>query len=359
MHRFEKTIEEIFQNYDNDINIIIEKSKNKQIVIFGAGELGHRIYNILNTRNVKTKCFCDNKVNGVTDQRTGKKIINLNELKEDIDDIFVVISVFDDTGYVSVRQQLLEFGFAASEMMNSKMIIERLFISYLEENLENYRKAYSLLEDDFSKEVYLNRMKKAYLDSNISHIVSDAREEYYDKEVLLTEDEVFVDCGGFDGDTAVDFIHKVDGRFKKIIIFEPEGSKANLIKARMKGYNCDFYQYGLWSKDTILKFNARGDVASRISDEGNAEIEVKALDDVLINDIPTYIKMDIEGSEIEALKGGKKIIQKYKPKLAICIYHKPEDLFEIPILIKEMCGDYKLFVRQYANSIYETVCYAV
>lgn len=126
----------------------------------------------------------------------------------------------------------------------------------------------------------------------------------------MTDEEVFVDCGGFDGDTA-------------------------------------------------MKFNARDDMASRVSEDGDVEIEVKALDNIIKDDIATYIKMDIEGSEIEALKGGREIIQKYKPKLAICIYHNPQDLFEIPLMIKEMRGDYKLFIRQYADSIFETVCYAV
>jgi len=69
--------------------------------------------------------------------------------------------------------------------------------------------------------------------------------------------------------------------------------------------------------------------------------------------------MDIEGAETEALKGCRRIIEKYKPKLAICIYHKPEDLFAIPLLIKELHKDYRLFIRKYTTTKYETVCYAV
>ena len=115
----------------------------------------------------------------------------------------------------------------------------------------------------------------------------------------------------------------------------------------------------MWSKDTVLKFDARGDSASAVYEYGDSEIIVKTLDGTVFQDKPTFIKMDIEGSETEALKGCKKIIEAYKPKLAICIYHKPEDLFEIPIMLKEMCPDYKLSVRQFADSRFETVCYAV
>lgn len=359
MHRFEKIVKEVFDNYDHETNMILEQTKDKQIVIFGAGELGHKVYNILKSREIPVKCFCDNKLSGRTDSRTGLKVVSLNELKEEIGRLFILIAVFDAQGYFAVRRQLLEFGFENDHLKNSKMLSERLPIAYLEENLEKYREAYSLLEDDFSKEVYLNKIKKVYLHSDISDIVSDEQEEYFDKEVLLTEEEVFVDCGGFDGDTALKFIDKVNGRFKRIIIFEPDETKVNLLRERMKGYDYDFYQYGVWSRKAVLRFDVRRGLGSCISEDGKVEIETRALDDVIRDDIPTYIKMDIEGAEIEALKGGREMIQKYKPKLAVCIYHKPKDLFEIPIMLKEMCGDYRLFVRQYANSMSETVCYAV
>ncbi len=359
MHRFEKMVKEVFDNYDNETNMILEQTKDKQIVIFGAGELGHKVYHILKSREISVKCFCDNKVSGRTDSRTGLKVVSLNELKEEIGKLFILIAVYDMEGYFAVRQQLLDFGFENNDLKNSRMMSERLPIAYLEENLENYRRAYSLLEDDFSKDVYLNKIKKVYLHSSISDVVSEEQEEYFDKEVLLTDEEVFVDCGGYDGDTALKFIDKVNGRFKKIIIFEPDESKVNLLRENLKGYDYDFYQYGVWSRNTVLKFDARIGLGSCISEEGKVEIEVRALDDMIRDDIPTYIKMDIEGSEIEALKGGRQIIQKYKPKLAVCIYHNPQDLFEIPIMLKEMCGDYKLFVRQYADSMSETVCYAI
>lgn len=359
MQTFEEAVEEIFYYYDSEIRTVKEKCKEKRTVIFGAGELGHRVYNALKERGVSVACFCDNKTCGKADLRTGLNIMSLDELKDDIKKIFVLIAVFDDAAYASVYQQLLDFGLESEHLMNSKIIAERLPISYLEENKDRYKKAYSLLGDDFSKNVYLNRMKKAYFDKDISQIVSDAREEYFDANVLLTGEEVFVDCGGFDGDTALKFIKRTKGRFKKIIIFEPEEYKEILIKKRMKNYNFDFYRCGVWSKDTVLKFDARGDCGSCVSEEGEVEIEVKALDETIFEDAPTYIKMDIEGSEIEALKGCKKIIQQYKPKLAICIYHNPEDLFEIPIMIKEMCQEYRLTIRQYANSQFETVCYAI
>ena len=101
-------------------------------------------------------------------------------------------------------------------------------------------------------------------------------------------------------------------------------------------------------------------MASRIIDkECGDKVQVVTLDDYVYDEKPTFIKMDIEGAEMEALIGARRIIQTYKPKLAVCLYHKPQDLFEIPIYIKSLNEDYRLYIRQYANSRYETVCYAL
>ena len=73
----------------------------------------------------------------------------------------------------------------------------------------------------------------------------------------------------------------------------------------------------------------------------------------------TFIKMDIEGAELEALKGSREIIQRYRPRLAISAYHKKEDLVELPLYIKELVPEYKLYIRHYSNAGVETVLYAV
>ena len=90
------------------------------------------------------------------------------------------------------------------------------------------------------------------------------------------------------------------------------------------------------------------------------EIPVMPIDEAIeTGDRVTMIKMDIEGSELEALKGAKQTIQRDKPKLAICIYHKPEDIIEIPCYIKELVPRYRLYLRHYGNGDTETVLYAL
>ena len=99
---------------------------------------------------------------------------------------------------------------------------------------------------------------------------------------------------------------------------------------------------------------------SHVSEEdtGTDSIEVTALDVCLYYKGVTFIKMDIEGAEYEALKGAERIIREQKPKLAICVYHKPEDIWELPELILEFNESYKFYLRHYSYQDNETVLYA-
>lgn len=108
-----------------------------------------------------------------------------------------------------------------------------------------------------------------------------------------------------------------------------------------------------------MQFDQRGRDWSRISKNGPKVITVDSIDNVCGKDRVTFIKMDIEGSEAEALRGAEKTIRRDKPRLAISLYHKPQDYFEIPFLIKEMVPEYKLYIRHHKPGKNDTVLYAV
>lgn len=115
-----------------------------------------------------------------------------------------------------------------------------------------------------------------------------------------------------------------------------------------------------WSENKTISFDASSGGRSHISESGEASIEVLVIDDAIaFYEKITFIKMDVEGAELESLKGARYIIQRFKPKLAICIYHRDEDMYEIPLYIKELVPEYKLYVRHHANGASETVLYAM
>ena len=102
------------------------------------------------------------------------------------------------------------------------------------------------------------------------------------------------------------------------------------------------------------------DSISKLTEDDKSKIEkirIKKLDNY-IEEQPTFIKMDIEGYELEALKGAEKILKTLKPKLAICIYHKEMDFYEIPLYLKSIVPEYKFKIRQHYDALYDTVLYA-
>lgn len=360
MQRFDCVAEEIRKKADEIKDRLFDSIGEGSPVIFGAGDCGHRIYDLLHSYGVPVLCFCDNGMGGSTDEATGLKIVKPEELHDIMTCSEILVCVGEEKAYQSIRQQLLSLGFDEAQIHIMNAFFYWQTREYFDANITAYREAYQLMEDEFSRQVYLERMKKVFLLSDISHVVSLCDEEYFDEKIVLKEDEVFIDCGGFDGDSALRFVEQCGGKYQDIIIFEPELSKKAAIEKSMGNNPYHLYSLGVWSKNTKLYFNAMGTGSSHVSEErGKYIIETVALDEIVYDEKPTYIKMDVEGAEQEALKGCRKIIQTYKPKLAVCIYHKPDDLYKIPIMIKEMNPEYKLYVRQYANAWFDTVLYAV
>jgi len=360
MEEFYATVEMIRNQVDLEAFREMVDSQGKRLVIFGAGDCGHKVYDMLHRVGVEVSCFCDNCGKGKTDGVTGVRIEAPEYLDSKDKNVVVLVSVVEDEDRQAICGQLLDAGVDGTRIRVMREYYDRLTVEYLEANLENYKKAYQLLEDDFSRRVYLARMRKMYLMRSMAEVVRPHEESYFDEKVVLTDHEVFIDCGGFDGDTSLQFIERCGGKYGRIVLFEPELCKKEAIERNLGENPYELHMCGVWSRNTVLRFEAKGTDGSHVAEgEGNCSIQVVSLDDTVYGYAPTFIKMDIEGAEQEALKGCRNIIRDYRPKMAICLYHKPDDLFKIPAMVKEMNAGYRLYVRQYSDTKYETVLYAL
>lgn len=183
--------------------------------------------------------------------------------------------------------------------------------------------------------------------------------QYFDLPELKLSREYFVDAGAMDGKTTeVFFSHSPQGY---AYVLEPNPNQIGVVKETLKDYpDVEIFPYGAYSENTTLFFENECVAGSaHISNEGNVSVQVRKLDDLLKGKKVTFVKMDIEGAELEALKGAEQIIRGQKPKLAICVYHKPEDMWEIPGLILSYNPEYKLYLRHYSAVYTETVLYAI
>lgn len=261
-------------------------------------------------------------------------------------------------GVVGFGQHLFAFLFRNNPTHPSqKMNNEKQFFS---EHTQELKAVYDSLEDDRSRFVFENvlhfRVTREYSFIEKSRGEDNKSTQYLAPELQFSDHEIIVDCGAFIGDTAEKFYKNILGC--RVIALEPDEKVFELLQqCGLEGLKA--IKAGAWSEDTTLKFSDVGGGSSTIDISGNTEIKVVALDHLSECQSATYIKMDIEGAELEALKGAENIIKSNKPKLAICIYHKPQDFFEIPLYIKKLHPDYRLFIHQHTDDVSETVLYAV
>lgn len=232
---------------------------------------------------------------------------------------------------------------------------------------KDFEKVYGMLEDQLSKDTM-----ESFLDGCMNGKVEGLNKcivtgQYFNDLTEKYPVKCLVDCGAYIGDTieAAKTFYGED--LTKIISFEPDVKNIELLKERVQKCGIKEEQLclvtmGSWSKRDTLHF-ASDDSSSSISDDGDVTIEVDSIDHVLeqTDGKVDFIKMDVEGSEKESLLGAAKTIQKYHPILAICVYHRPEDLYELTKTIVDLVQGYpyKFYLRYYGPDLRELVLYAL
>lgn len=285
---------------------------SRKKVIFGSGIIGKRLVDIFG--DIKFECFVDNKHAGEICK--GLAVIGVEELKEKYSDALIIIS--SRVYHSEILKQLLEEGFKEESIINIGEECDKL--------------------------------------CNVL---------YFDLEELksdIKDAEVFVDGGCYDGKDALAFFkwcENLDVKEPLVYAWEPDPKNIEGCKARLDAVNGSYeiIEKGLWSKVDRLYFEMAG-VESSISENGTLKVDVDSIDNMIKTPV-TFIKMDIEGSEYQALLGAKETIKKCKPKLAISIYHKPEDIWEIPRVIHQINPGYKFYIRHYSLATQDTVLYAI
>jgi FkbM family methyltransferase len=220
-----------------------------------------------------------------------------------------------------------------------------------------------LWEDDASRNEYLSQIRwRLFFDFDglaapVQHPI------YFPSDLCrLMEGEVFVDCGAFDGDTLASFLAQPQPGFRKIIAFEPDpGSFAKLthkVSSLPARDSIVLHKAATGAQNGRVQFSGDGTPAASVG-AGDIEVDCVKLDDVLRDEVPSYLKMDIEGAELDALAGARGIIERHTPVLAICSYHKQDHVWKIPNLIHSFKPDYRFFLRPHVLDVWDLVCYAI
>jgi FkbM family methyltransferase len=224
---------------------------------------------------------------------------------------------------------------------------------------------YKNLQDDLSRKVF-----DAFVEAKLTHNAENlcalnvkSEKQYFPKFLVLGKQEVFVDAGAYTGDSLSNFFDRTNGEFKSTYLFE--GDKKNFKKLQkflkqQRFYGKDIKSLNIVCLDdeySVINKNNKETSFFVKGNEGNQKS--CALDKYILQAKPTFIKMDVEGSECEALYGCSQTISKFRPNLAVAVYHKKDDLVKIPKLLLSLNKNYKFYLRHYGYNSSELILYAI
>lgn len=367
-----------------DITAILQKRGNrkradflnsvKDVIIYGAGNTGRDVLSLLVRHGIAVKCFLDNAksgkyVDGIPVYSPHADVI----LNSDKNGAVVILALFNrDTDTLPIISNLTSIGyervinFITFHSCFSDELGDRFWLTSLGyyEGLDAViSSGYELWVDDLSRDIY-----KAIIDfrmtGDCSLLPAPHLNQYFAEDIPLRKPSRFIDCGAFDGDTLLQLLQKY-GPIKNIAAFEPDLDNFHKLAGLVNSGefrladSISLWPCGVWSSSEQLNFSEGGGEAGSIKKDGSATIQCVSLDDVLHGFQPDFIKMDIEGAEYDALLGAKKLIHNDLPDMAICVYHRPAHVWQIPLLIKSWNLGYRFYLRSYGYNGFDTVLYAV
>ena len=348
----------ILEDYAKEI-----KASCSNVVLYGAGCWAKQQYRMLQELGVEVNAVGIDAAYykpGMT--FFDKDIQPIEELVKQIPNAVLWVGFnLDKKSYGSLRNELaarfdIDKIYACDCAKYENFAMQNYKYNDVVAHADDFQWLYDRLNEVKSKETFLS-----YLNQRISGDYSWAEElydpnHYFAEDIVKLENEVFVDCGAFTGDTIQELLAKT--KPQKVFAFEPdEKNYQTLVKNFIHDDSVVCLKMGAFSKKTTLSFAGGNADASKIVDDGVIQIEVDSIDNILNGDKATFIKMDIEGAELEALKGAQNTIRNYHPKLAISAYHKFEDLFTLPQYIYSLDDSYKFYLRRHSHLTHELVLY--
>lgn len=348
------------------------------LVFMGAGNLGRMIAERLARIGIVPVAFCDNNAGLRGGQIHGVPILSPEEaVRRHADAAIFVITVFASAkDQARLSSQLHTLG--AKNVAACLPLLWRYpevclpFYSYdLPERIAAHagplREVLALLADEPSRQAFLADLKYRVSNEVGPGDAGCVPVEQYFGPLFYRRiaQEAFVDCGAFDGDSLQSFIaHRGSAALAAYMGFEPDPANFDRLTRVMQDLGCNpdtcrAIPAGVGAKSEWGSFASSGTMTAGFSGAGGGSAKIVSLDEACAGWKPTFIKMDIEGGEREALRGARNTLQRFQPLLAISVYHKPNDLWEIPLAIHEIQPAYRYYLRSHGHGGLELVLYAV
>ncbi|PSR52471.1 hypothetical protein AHMF7605_02495 [Adhaeribacter arboris] len=355
----------------------INLAAQKKIVLIGSGNVGSKVLHVLREQKFEVVAFTDNNQAKWGTKKDGLEIVAPEVIAAEFPDALYIVCIWSAGHfYKDSKAQFTALG--CKNIIHCGLVFwqypQQLLPHFhfdLPQNFLKHRNdiksAFNLFFDRESKSQFLAHVRaRLWLDFEGLPTPLPVAEQYFLQNVITTlEDEVLLDGGAYRGDTLHEFIKIYNSNFKSYIALEPDPTNLNYLNNYLASLEPDIAKkvsvlpYALGAKNETLRFDASGGTGAALSSTGSLEVACVALDIEFPNADISFIKLDIEGAEQEALKGAKTIIQNNKPVIAVCIYHMPDCLWYIALYLHSLLPDYKFFCRTYDSDGWEFVLYAV
>lgn len=351
-------------------------SEGEEVFIYGAGNCGKDVLRVLQKERIRVCGFLDSNlapgslVAGVPvrhpadmtispEARLGCRVVVA--IFNPYVDIAALVATLKNHGYPRIITFVELFRYFPKQLGDRFWLTKPDFYTGFETELA---KAGGLLQDEESRRLYLAILTYR-MTGDYGRLPSPSTEtQYFDRSLPPWKEPIsFIDCGSYSGETIYDLFHHYS-RIDTVTAFEPDPESFMQLAAKLRSdpSPCSrmifLYPCGVWSETAMLSFAADNGTSSALSCQGSSKVQCMALDDALPVFCPTLIKMDIEGAELQALKGARRTIEKHRPGLAISVYHSPEHLWEITLLLNRWGFGYRFYLRSYRYISFDTILYA-
>lgn len=325
----------------------------KPILLYGMGDGADKVLNVCEEKGIKVSGvfasdgFAKHKI------FRGFEVTALSEALANYDNPVILLSFATSLDSVldNIKKIAREYELYCPDVpVFGDGLFDKPFVL---ENLESFQKVYELLSDEKSKSNYVNLIL-GKLTGCIDYLINCETDvsEAYKNIIQPSSHGHYVDIGAYNGDTIREYL-SYSGGYKKITAFEPDSKNyAKLCRyAELYGIPLDnLHNIAAWDKNEILEFYSRSgrNSAGTTSHRYARSIYVHAdAADNYIDSKVDFINIDAEGSDLRVINGLKNTINLYKPCISCALYHRNEDMFALPLLLKEMYGSCKMYIRHF------------
>lgn len=337
--------DELLQNILSSKIELCPRKIDRPVILYGAGSLGKMAKDLFDYLGIPFLYVVDKNASQYKTDEYWKniKIVHPDDIKEtDKKDCLLVVCIVT-TPVLKLRDELknnswkdIAFFYDVSEAYRDQYPLSNGWFlgKFNNKEKKSIEKVFSSLADDVSRAYYVQFLawRKLRIELLFDGLEINKNNRFFIPEITSTlqENEVFVDCGAHEGFVTEKFLRIINNRYKAIYLIEPDYANFGILETKLRDIpNATIIKCALSDKSGEGRFFQGLNFVSKLNKLGKDNVKIATLDS--LNIPASFIKMHLEGGELDALKGAVNTIQKYRPIVAVTIYHNPDGVWEIPL----------------------------